>query len=181
MKPFGWSFNSYQQDTDYDCGPCTVQTLMSYHAKNPPDVDILRAALRTTENGTKPESIVEFLKSLKWYVYAVESSPEKPPDDCDVKWLLEHLNRGPIMVLYADWGGHYGLIVKHDLEGLKEGDGGRLWVAHPMAEYDGYYTGVQPMSVVHFKDLWWAPGWLFDGRTHCGWWMLACPQDVLTK
>ncbi|OPJ57243.1 C39 family peptidase [Alkalithermobacter paradoxus] len=131
-------FKTYQQTTEYTCGPCCI--LMVLHHFGETDYDEFKIAtmmgcfrsvdlyksnnINNCKNGTSTDKIVDFFEMIDWDV--TSSLTEGKLDngytfDDPLKfrdWVISNLrNNIPIIVEWIDWGGHWQVIIGYDTMG----------------------------------------------------------------
>ena len=121
MKPTASSvilehFPTYQQTTEYTCGPAAALTVLRYYGNNSWDeMKIARKMKTSTKVGTNTAQMVKFFKSIGWNVRS--SLDSKPLESYGAfhDFVMENLYRGrPIIVENVEWGGHWRVIIGYE-------------------------------------------------------------------
>jgi hypothetical protein len=141
---------SYQQIRDWNCGAAVVRTVLGMHGLKVPSEAWLERELGTThEEGTTSEAICEYLlgRGLK-----VNQSTQ----GCTLRELQVCLQNGyRVLVDYADWGGHWVLVL--EWRKLKGWSGGRFKLADPAAKYEGRPDGFTYICGDRLEAMWFDP------------------------
>ncbi len=110
-------YPTYQQTTEYTCGPAAALTVLYHYGNENYDEMSLAAEMKTQDYpiGTNPANMVKFFKSIGWNV---DSSLNHKifAEYVDFKnWVVDNLNSNtPIMVENVEWGGHWRVIIGYD-------------------------------------------------------------------
>ena len=114
-------YPTYQQTTEYSCGPASALTVLNYFGVRNFDEKTLITAMKSKPNvGTSLGNMVKFFKGLGWNV---ESSLDTPPMDefAFQKFVMKNLSEGkPIMVENVEFGGHWRVIIGCDTLGTPD-------------------------------------------------------------
>jgi predicted double-glycine peptidase len=62
------------QVTEYSCGACALQAVMSYWGKNVDETELMKVLQTTSEEGTYPENIVRGAQALGFEAEARDQS-----------------------------------------------------------------------------------------------------------
>ena len=115
-------YPTYQQTTEYTCGPAAALTVLWYYGNHDFDEMSLAKGMRTKPYpiGSNPKDMAYYLKTIGWHV---ESSLESKPF-ADYKafqeFVLKNLKKDrPILVENVEWGGHWRVIIGYDDMGTK--------------------------------------------------------------
>ena len=115
------NYPTYQQTTEYSCGPAAALTVLNYFGNNDFDEAALIKKMKTKPNvGTSLGNMIKFFKSIGW---KVQSSLDAPPMDEDAfqKFVMKNLSRGkPIIVENVEFGGHWRVIIGCDTLGTPD-------------------------------------------------------------
>ncbi|MBI1266679.1 MAG: hypothetical protein GC193_04510 [Cryomorphaceae bacterium] len=139
--------NSYQQTTDYTCGPSAVVTLLRYHGKDGDDIAIGREMGTNEEVGTTPEAIENWLNAngfaAKW------------SENGSLEMLQKKLAKGePTLVEWSDWGGHWVLVVGYDTRTTETLSDDVIIFADPYDYHDDYQDGLTWFNAERFDYMW---------------------------
>lgn len=110
-------YPTYQQTTEYTCGPAAGLTVLYYFGDTQYDEMSLAQEMKTQGYpiGTNPQDMVDFFKRIG---YHTESSLDGITFDSYAAFrdfvLSELKNNHPIMVENVEWGGHWRVIIGYD-------------------------------------------------------------------
>ncbi|MEW5754711.1 MAG: C39 family peptidase [Pseudomonadota bacterium] len=166
---------SYQQTTDYTCGPSSVRSLLGYWGKNETEEHLAQQVQASEEWGTAPEPIVEYLKQQGF----------------DVTWgtdgTLALLRKNiaekvPVLVEWIDWGGHWVLVIGYDDRGTPAEDDDELVFADPYDAIDGKQDGYTRFNAQRFDSMWFDALYFKrgEGLTNRVW-IRAVPRSALAQ
>lgn len=149
-------FKTYQQTTEYTCGPAAGLMVLAHFADNAHQEMELSEKMKSVPNiGTNTKNLAKFFKSLNWQV---ESSLDydAAPTYADFKpFVLKHLTAGiPIMVENIDWGGHWRVIIGYEDMGTVIPDDDVLILADSYDIGDHYQDGYVTESTIKFYYMW---------------------------
>ena len=160
------NFSSYQQSTEYSCGPACGYMVLNWFGGDTEKYDeltICKFSGTTEQAGTDAEGMNKFFKKeLGWYTEFNFSTKEKFSwDDSDdplldfENYCVKMIDNGvPIMVDWSDWGGHWQAIIGIDTcqEDLSADD--VLILADPYDTSDQYQDGYYTYSAERFFYQW---------------------------
>ena len=110
-------YPTYQQTTEYSCGPACALTVLYYYGNKDFNEQTLMERMKTQTYpvGTSIKNIVNFFKSIDWHVESSLTS-EKITEYEDFQYFIwNNLQQGiPIMVENVEWGGHWRVIIGYD-------------------------------------------------------------------
>ena len=113
-------YPTYQQTTEYSCGPAAALTVLYYFGNENFDEATLIKEMKTTPlSGTSLGNMVKFFKGIGW---EVQSSLDAPPmDEFEFqKFVVKNLSEGkPIVVENVEFGGHWRVIIGVDTVGTE--------------------------------------------------------------
>jgi len=108
-------YPTFQQTTEYSCGPAAARTVLDFFGNNDFDETTLIKLMKTKPKiGTSLGNMVKFFKSIGWNV---QSSLDTPPMDQAAfqKFVMKNLSQGkPILVENVEFGGHWRVIIGCD-------------------------------------------------------------------
>ena len=114
-------YPTYQQTTEFSCGPAAALTVLKFFGRNDFDEATLIERMNSKpEVGTSLGDMVKFFKSLDWNV---QSSLDTPPlEEFEFqKFVRENLSQGkPIIVENVEFGGHWRVIIGCDSLGTPD-------------------------------------------------------------
>lgn len=110
-------YPTYQQTTEYTCGPASALTVLYYYGIRDYDEMSLAKEMKTQGYpiGTNPANMVKFFQRLGWKTESSLTSPPFADYDEFKKFAIARLRRGiPIIVENVEWGGHWRVIIGYD-------------------------------------------------------------------
>ena len=139
--------DSYQQSTDYTCGPSAVVTLLRYYGMDGDEILIGREMGTNDEVGTTPEAIESWLNAngfnAKW------------SENGSLEMLREKLEKGePTLVEWSDWGGHWVLVVGYDTRTTESISDDVIIFADPYDYHDDNQDGLTWFNAERFLYMW---------------------------
>ncbi|MDP4826088.1 MAG: C39 family peptidase [Flavobacteriales bacterium] len=139
--------DSYQQSTDYTCGPSAVVTLLRYYGMDGDEILIGREMGTNDEVGTTPEAIESWLNTngfnAKW------------SENGSLEMLREKLEKGePTLVEWSDWGGHWVLVVGYDTRTTESISDDVIIFADPYDYHDDNQDGLTWFNAERFLYMW---------------------------
>jgi uncharacterized repeat protein (TIGR01451 family) len=161
------NFQTYQQTTDYTCGPACAHMVLQ-HFKSYEYTELQIAKMMNTHNklGTSTDKMVKFFESIGWKV--TSSITEGKLDDGYTfsnpiefrEWVISNLkDNTPIMVEWVDWNGHWQIIIGYDTidNKLSDNEGLRddvIILADPDDTTDHMQDGYYIYSAERFFYMW---------------------------
>ena len=158
-------FRTFQQSTEYTCGPVCVQMVLCHFDYYGYDEFRLADLLGTGMSdgfgkGTSVVQIVSFFKSMGWVVKSnIDGvSFQGGFDDLDSfkVWIVNLIVAGiPIMVNWMEYGGHWQVIIGYESIGSNPNlDYDVLIMAEPYDICDHSEDGYTVVSLIKFYSLW---------------------------
>ena len=160
------NFASYQQSTEYSCGPaCGVMVLNWFGGdiNKYDELTICKFSGTTEDAGTDAEGMNGFFQDeLGWYTEFNFSTTEKfnwddsedPLQDFE-DYCVKMIDNGvPIMVDWSDWGGHWQCIIGIDTCQEDNSADDVLILADPYDTSDQYQDGYYTYSAERFFYQW---------------------------
>ena len=154
-------YKTYQQSTEYTCGPAAALTVVQYFTGKSPDTEMEIAKIMEThpagvkDPGTKTRGMSRYFEQKGW---TVRNSLKDGSPETYVKFLDfvdRNLKQGiPIMVENVEWGGHWRVIIGHDSLGDKHGENDVLLLADPYDTTDHCQDGYTVVSAERFYYMW---------------------------
>lgn len=147
---------SYQQTTEYTCGPAAVVTLLNYYGLEGDEIKIAKEmGTRNKEHlfpGTSPDEINKWLNQNGFYA---EISEENKDGKRALKRIKENLRQGvPILVEWIDWSGHWAVVAGYLSGHSEDGSEDVLILADPAACFDRNKTGFTYVNAEKFDSMW---------------------------
>ena len=169
-------YPTYQQTTEYTCGPASALTVLNYFGDKNFDEKTLAKTMETKPQiGTSLGNMVKFFKSIGW---EVQSSLDAPPfDEYEFqKFVVENLSAGkPIIVENVEWGGHWRVIIGYDSLGTSELYDDVLIFADPYDTSDHNQDGYTIGSLDRFFYMWFDHCMLPENERNQAW-LIAIPK-----
>ncbi len=139
--------NSFQQTTDYSCGPSAVLTLLRYYGKDGDEMKIAKEMGTNSTCGTHPEQMTAWLNShgfkASWY------------ENGNLDTLRNNLNNKiPTLVEWSDWGGHWVLVVGYDTRNTESISDDVIIFADPYDRHDDKMDGLTNFNAERFYYMW---------------------------
>lgn len=151
-------FETYQQTTEYTCGVAAAQMVLHRYGVDDYDEMQLADMVQTDpETGTTVEGLRDLFLSLGWHVdsHAGTDLRFSAVEDW-VPYLLEQIDAGiPVMVDWADWAGHWQVVIGVDTCATENHDDDVLILADPYDVTDHYQDGYYIYPLSRFFDMWW--------------------------
>ncbi|NLD19623.1 MAG: hypothetical protein GX663_05165 [Clostridiales bacterium] len=179
-------FETYQQSTEYTCGPCSaLMVLNHYDIHKYDELQIAELSGTDSENGVGVNGIAQFFEGIGWDVQrstAGEATFDVYTDDMAtvkfIKWVKKNLkNDTPIMVDWIDWAGHWQVIIGYDTMGTKDDIGDDvIIVADPYDTSDHYQDGYFTVPAERFFYMW-QEGVTLLGEPEPQPWVIATPAE----
>lgn len=193
-------FKTYQQTTEYTCGPSSALMVLDHFGENGYDelemADIMNThkdldgdnteepgmANERGEFGTSTENMVKFFEGIGWNV---ESSLTKANEDGYsfedenefTNWVIENLKNGnPIMVEWIDWAGHWQDIIGYDTMGTESFGDDVIIFADPYDTSDHNQDGYYIYPAQRFFYMWQDKNILPEDQ-EIQQWLIATPKD----
>lgn len=185
------NFKTYQQTTEYHCGPASALMVLNHYGKTDADELSIGKVMKThqgagggepkdpTEMGTTVSGVIAYFKSIGWHVES--SMKDAPFDEDDTKsfkaWVVSKLKANtPIMVEWVDWGGHWQVIIGYDDMGTEDFGDDVLIMADPYDTSDHYQDGYYIVSAERFFYMWFDTYYQPDGQHYMAW-VVAKPNN----
>ena len=110
-------YYSYQQSTEYTCGPAAALTVLRYFQRFDFDEMELAREMKTQGYpiGTSLSNMVTFFESIGWNVSSSLDIRSFENYEAFQDFVVGNLKLGrPIMVENVEWGGHWRVIIGYD-------------------------------------------------------------------
>ncbi|MCX6280038.1 MAG: C39 family peptidase [Bacteroidetes bacterium] len=147
---------SYQQTTEYTCGPAAVLSLLNYLGKTGDEMTIAKEMGTSTSTGTNPDQMTAWLNNhgfiASWH------------EEGTLEMLRENLNKKiPTLIEWSDWGGHWALVVGYDTRNTETLVDDVIIFADPYDRHDDFKDGLTWFNAQRFYYMWYDA--LLFGRT----------------
>lgn len=150
-------YRTYQQTTEYTCGPAAALTVLYHYGKQDYDEMDLAKGMKTKGYpiGTNPGNMVKFFRGIGWEVKSSLDSPPFEDYGSFREFVLSHLRQGtPIMVENVEWGGHWRVIIGYDTMGTASTLDDVLILADPYDTCDHWMDGYTVANGEKFFSMW---------------------------
>jgi hypothetical protein len=139
--------DSYQQTTDYTCGPSAVVTLLKYFGKTGDEMTIAQEMGTSTTTGTTPQQMDTWLNN-----HGFQSSFHEYGT---LDTLRKNLDKQiPTLVEWSDWGGHWVLVVGYDTRNTTTISDDVIIFADPYDRHDDHNDGLSWFNAERFYYMW---------------------------
>ena len=169
-------YPTYQQTTDYSCGPAAALTVLNYFGNHDFDETTLIKRMKTKpEVGTSLSNMVKFFKEIGWDV----QSTGKPMDEVEFqKFVVTNLKQGkPIIVENVEFGGHWRVIIGIDALGTPDDLYDDVLIfADPFDTSDHKQDGYTVGSLDRFYSMWFDAHMLPKKERNQPW-LIATPKE----
>ena len=150
-------YQTYQQTTEYTCGPAAGLTVLYYYGNHDFDEITLAQGMKTQDYpiGTNTANIVAFFKNIGWQTdTGITSKPMESYDEFK-NFVLKYLQqKRPIMVENVEWGGHWRVIIGYDNMGTESSLDDVLIMADPYDTCDHLQDGYVVNNGEKFFSMW---------------------------
>jgi len=139
--------NSYQQTTEYTCGPSAVITLLRYYGREGDEMTIAGEMGTSSANGTTPAQMATWLDShgfnASWH------------ENGTLDTLVNNLHKQiPTLVEWSDWGGHWVLVIGYDTRNTAYPMDDVIIFADPYDRHDDNNDGMGWFNAERFYYMW---------------------------
>lgn len=155
------NFKTYQQTTEYTCGPASVLMVLNYFGETGyTEMEIAEIAGCKEGTGSTPQGLTTFFESIGWEVTnnlsdGSENGEEEFDSETFAAWVIENLSEGtPIIVDWIDWDGHFQVIIGYDTMGTDSVGDDVLIVADPYDTSDHLQDGYYTLGAERFFYMW---------------------------
>lgn len=139
--------DSYQQTTEYTCGPAAVISLLRYYGKTGDEMTIATEMGTSTTCGTSPEQMATWLSNngfnASWH------------ENGNLDTLRNNLGKKiPTLVEWSDWGGHWVLVIGYDTRNTETLIDDVIIFADPYDRHDDSKDGLTWFNAGRFYYMW---------------------------
>ena len=139
--------NSYQQTTEYTCGPSAVISLLHYFGKEGDEMTIAQEMGTSSTTGTTPAQMTGWLSN-----HGFNASWNQ---EGSLEMLRENLkNNIPTLVEWSDWGGHWVLVIGYDTRNTDDLMDDVIIFADPYDRHDDNKDGITWFNAQRFYYMW---------------------------
>lgn len=171
---------SYQQTTNYTCGPAVVMSLLKYYGvlnqsqmNHATEMRIANEMGSTFQDGTSQLNMVKWLENHGFKVSYGQG--------VTIDMLIENLNNGiPTIITWNDWSGHSILVVGYQVDSNNDDI---LFLADPettssITENQTRISGINSLSANDLELNWFNAKHYFNpGHTEIGMYIIAIPKN----
>ncbi len=138
---------SYQQTTEYTCGPAAVVSLLNHYNRQGNEMNIAAEMETSSTVGTNPEQMTGWLNNNGFKASWHEGGT--------LEMLRENLSkRTPTLVEWSDWGGHWVLVIGYDVRDPKNIMDDVIIFADPYDYHDDHPDGLTWFNAQRFYYMW---------------------------
>lgn len=160
-KYFGWdikyhqpdagltmlNINSYQQTTEYTCGPAAVVSLLRYYNRTGDEMTIASEMGTSTTTGTTPQQMTSWLNTHNFNASWHQNGT--------LDTIINNLKKNkPVLVEWSDWGGHWVLAAGYDTRNTADEMDDVIIFADPYDRHDDNKDGYTWFSAQRFYYMW---------------------------
>ncbi|MCX6285365.1 MAG: C39 family peptidase [Bacteroidetes bacterium] len=139
--------NSYQQTTEYTCGPAAVLSLLQYYGRNGDEMTIAKEMGTSTTTGTSLQQMTDWLQANGFKVTGGEGG--------SLELIRSNLEKKiPTLVEWSDWGGHWVLAVGFDTRNTEDLMDDVIIFADPYDRHDDNKDGIDWFNAQRFYYMW---------------------------
>lgn len=145
-------FKTYQQTTEYTCGPAALLMVAYYYGVRLNELKISKIIGTNEKNGTSTKQMVKYLNRTGWKV----RSSLTEPNIATLQFLKNQIKIGhPIMVEWVDWAGHWQVVIGYDDMGTNSNvSDDVLIMADPYDTTDHLQDGYIIVPAERFQYMW---------------------------
>jgi hypothetical protein len=145
-------FKTYQQTTEYTCGPAAVVMAAYYQGVYLNELQVAAAAGTSEALGTSTEQLVNYLAATGWKVRSSLTEPKI----ASLKFLQNQVKKGkPVLVEWVDWDGHWQVVIGYDDMGTpNDVSDDVLIMADPYDTSDHLQDGYGIVQADRFQYMW---------------------------
>ena len=172
-------YPSYQQTTEYTCGPAAALTLLYWHGNKDYDELSLAREMKTRPYpyGTNVKDMVSFFGKIGWTMESSLKADKFSRYDDFKDFVWYHLEKGrPILVENVEWGGHWRVIIGYDSLGTESPLDDMLILADPYDTCDHNQDGYTTMNAMKFFSMWFDHS-ILPKKERYQPWIVAYPKD----
>jgi len=139
--------NSFQQTTEYTCGPSACLSLLKYYGKSGDEMTIAKEMGTSTTTGTTPEQMTVWLNAHGFKAsWRTEGTLEM---------LRGNLKKNiPTLVEWSDWGGHWVVVIGYDTRNTDDLMDDVIIFADPYDRHDDLQDGMTWFNAQRFYYMW---------------------------
>jgi hypothetical protein len=155
-------FKTYQQTTEYTCGPAALVMAAYYRGKTLNELEVAAAAGSSEALGTSTAQMVNYLKATGWKVRSSLTEPKI----ASLRFLKNQVSKGnPVMVEWVDWAGHWQVVIGYDDMGTPNDESDDVLImADPYDTSDHLQDGYGIVQADRFQYMWFDYNLLPEGQ-----------------
>ena len=165
-------YQTYQQTTEYTCGPAAALTVLYWYGNKDYDEMTLAKEMKTQGYpiGTNPADMVDFFRRIGWKTESSLTSPPMENYSDFQKFVVKNLkSRIPVMVENVEWGGHWRVIIGYDTMGTETSLDDTLILVDPYDTCDHKQDGYVVQNGEKFFAMWFDHFMLPDDQRNQPW------------
>ena len=154
------NYPTYQQTTEYTCGPASALTVLWYYGVKDFTEEMLSHDMKTRAYpiGTTPKDMLAFFDRLGWKTESSLTHARFEEYDEFMSFVRENLSAGiPIIVENVEWGGHWRVIIGYDTMGTENTLDDVLVMVDPYDTSDHLQDGYTVNNAERFFSMWLDP------------------------
>lgn len=158
------NFKTYQQTTDYSCGPAAAVMALNYLGITGVSEKELSDKMDTGYpwhlnvhglNGTTTTKMAEALRAYNVKVETNAGDVPPPWGEDFTKWIINAIDKNEVVLSkHIDWGGHWEVIIGYDDMGTEDTADDILIIADPYDSTDHRQDGYAIWSFERYYTLW---------------------------
>jgi hypothetical protein len=183
------NFKTYQQTTEYTCGPATALMVLNHFGETSYDelqiAKLMGCSIGLDSSGASTDKMVRFFKAIDWDVTSSLSQGKLGEgytfdDPTQFKdWVIDNLkNNIPIMVEWVDWGGHWHAIIGYDTMGTDSIADDVIIFADSYDTTDHVQDGYYIFSAQRFFYMWFDKD-VLPKEQSLQQWVIAKPKQMV--
>ncbi len=141
------NISSFQQTTEYTCGPAAVVSMLRYYNRNGDEMTIASEMGTSSTTGTTPQQMTDWLNT-----HAFTASWHQ---NGTLDTLINNLKKNkPVLVEWSDWGGHWVLAAGYDTRNTSDPMDDVIIFADPYDRHDDNKDGYTWFNAQRFYYMW---------------------------
>jgi len=161
--------DSFQQTTEYTCGPAAVVSLLNFYGRNGDEMTIAAEMGTNSTTGTNPDQMTSWLNNNGFQANWQQNGT--------LEMLRANLaNNIPTLVEWIDWGGHWVLVIGYDVRDPEDIMDDVIIFADPYDHHDDNPDGITWFNAQRFYYMWFDA--LYFGSLSWRVYVEAVPQTV---
>jgi len=138
---------SFQQTTEYTCGPAAVLSLLKFYGKTGDEMSMAGEMGTSNLTGTTPQQMTTWLNAHNFTASWQQGG--------SLEILRQNLaNNRPTLVEWSDWGGHWVLVIGYDTRNTDDPMDDVIIFADPYDRHDDSKDGYTWFNAQRFYYMW---------------------------